>query len=261
VIPPEILLETARGAAQDAGRALMERFRSGVRVAKKGRIDLVTEMDLRAQEIILERIRSRFPGHGILAEEGCALEGTEPYRWIVDPLDGTTNYAHGYRFFCVSVAVEEEGRLVAGVVHDPVTEETFSALRGRGAVLNGLPIRVSGEESLVDSLLVTGFSYRMEEIERNLLLFERVIRRARAVRRDGSAALDLCYVACGRFDGFWELSLNAWDVAAGSLILEEAGGRLSLFDGSACTIHDRELLATNGRIHEGLSRVLVEGEG
>jgi myo-inositol-1(or 4)-monophosphatase len=250
------MLSVAQEAASEAGQMLLSHLRTDFQISKKGRINLVTEMDLKAEKIIIDRIRRDFPDHEILAEEGGGQTGSVPCKWIVDPLDGTTNYAHGYRFFCVSIAVEWEGELSLGVVYDPVTEESFVARKGEGATLNSQPIRVSREAQLVDSLLCTGFSYDETEIQKNLELFNRIIFHSRALRRDGSAALDLCYVACGRFDGFWELSLNSWDIAAGRLMVEEAGGCVTAFDGSPCTIYDPQLLASNGKIHADLVDLL-----
>jgi len=250
------MLSVAREAALEAGKMLLSHLRSDFQVSKKGRINLVTAMDLKAEKIIVDRIRLDFPDHEILAEEGGRQPGSGPCRWIVDPLDGTTNYAHGYRCFSVSIAVEWEGQLSLGVVYDPVTEELFVARKGEGATLNGQPIQVSDENQLIDSLLCTGFSYQQPEIEKNLALFNRIIFHSQALRRDGSAALDLCYVACGRFDGFWELGLNCWDIAAGRLMVVEAGGGVTAFDGSSCTIYDPELLASNGKIHSKLMELL-----
>lgn len=246
----------AKEAALEAGQMLLSHLRTNFQISKKGRINLVTEMDLKAEKLIVDRIRLDFPDHEILAEERGTQTGSGPCKWIIDPLDGTTNYAHGYQFFCVSIAVELEGQLAVGVVYDPVTKEFFSARKDAGATLNGQPIQVSTEDVLVDSLLSTGFSYRKTEIQRNLELFDRIIFQCRAIRRDGSAALDLCYVACGRFDGFWEVSLNSWDVAAGHLMVEEAGGCVTAFDGSPCTIYERELLASNGKIHPAMLELL-----
>jgi myo-inositol-1(or 4)-monophosphatase len=251
------LLAMATAIARDAGQLLLAQFREDHQISKKGRIDLVTEMDLKAEEFIVDQIRLRFPDHETLAEEQGSHAGNGPYKWIIDPLDGTTNYAHGYRFFSVSIAVEREGELVLGVVYDPVTEELFSASRGQGATLNNQPIHVSTENQLIDSLLVTGFSYDQEEIKKNLKFFNRLILHSRAIRRDGSAALDLCYVACGRFEGFWELSLKPWDVAAGRLIVEEAGGSVTGFRGSPSTIYQPELLASNGKIHSAMMALLT----
>ena len=251
------LLAVATDIARDAGQILLAHFRQNVKVSKKGRIDLVTEMDLKVEKIIVDQIRLRFTDHEILAEEQGFQGADGPYKWIIDPLDGTTNYAHGYRFFSVSIAVETEGELIVGVVYDPVTDELFSATRGQGATLNDQPIHVSQEDQLIDSLLSTGFSYDREKIKKNLEPFNRMILHSQALRRDGSAALDLCYVACGRFDGFWELSLKPWDVAAGRLIVEEAGGSVTAFGGSPCTIYDPELLASNGKIHLAMMEILT----
>ncbi len=248
----------AERIAREAGKLLLDNLDTGFFISKKGRINLVTEMDLKSEKLITSRIKDRFPQHEILAEEGGAQGSPAPFRWIIDPLDGTTNYAHGYRFFSVSIALEAYGRTVVGVVYDPVTDELFRAEAGKGAFLNGSPIQVSSEQSVEDSMLSTGFSYSPEAMQANLALFNRLIPKARAIRRDGSAALDLCYTACGRFDGFWEISLSAWDVAAGKLIVEEAGGRATLFDGRPCSIHDEEILASNGRIHEDLGKILCE---
>jgi myo-inositol-1(or 4)-monophosphatase len=248
----------ARRTAIEAGKLLLERRGSPFEISKKGPVNLVTEVDLAAEELIVGRIRDRFPSHAILAEEGGSVDGAAPIRWVIDPLDGTTNYAHGYPLYCVSIAIEFADELVAGVVYNPVARELFTAYRGEGAQLNGRSISVSAEEGLMDSLLCTGFSYRREEILKNLRLFNRVMDHARSVRRDGSAALDLCFVACGRFDGFWELSLHPWDVAAGSLIVREAGGSVTRFDGGPVGIRDPECLATNGRIHDAMIRVLTE---
>lgn len=251
------IFSVAQELALETGQFLLSRFGSDFKVSKKGRINLVTEVDLKAEEMIVGRIRQEFPHHEILAEEKGSYTCESSYKWIVDPIDGTTNYAHGYRFFCVSIAVEYKGQIVLGVIYDPITEELFSARRGRGAFLNSRKIFVSGRDLLTDSLLCTGFSYDVEEIKENLELFNRIILHARAVRRDGSAALDLCYVACGRFDGFWELSLQPWDVAAGTLIVSEAGGLLTNFNGTDCTIYGQQILATNGRIHRDLIQLLT----
>jgi myo-inositol-1(or 4)-monophosphatase len=251
------LLAMTTGMARDAGQLLLAHFRDDHQISKKGRIDLVTEMDVRAEKLIVDQIRLRFPDHEILAEELGSHAGNGPYKWIIDPLDGTTNYAHGYRFFSVSIAIEWEKELILGVVYDPVTEELFSATKGQGATLNNHPIHVSDENQLIDSLLVTGFSYDQEEIKKNLEYFNRMILHSRAIRRDGSAALDLCYVACGRFEGFWEVSLKPWDVAAGRLIVEEAGGTVTNFRGSPSTIYRPELLASNGKIHGSMMALLT----
>ncbi len=248
----ESFQDRAIAAAQEAGSLLRERHGSSFAIAKKGRINLVTEMDLASEELIVRRLLTAYPDHQILAEERGQSQSSSPWKWVIDPLDGTTNYAHGYRFFCVSIGLEFQGKIVLGVVHDPITLETFSAISGAGAELNGQPIRVSIEATLENAMLSTGFSYQPEAVEQNLELFNALIRQARAIRRDGSAALDLCYVACGRFDGFWELSLSAWDVAAGTLIVREAGGGVSRFDGAPGTIYDGEIVVSNGSLHAAL---------
>src|SRR5690606_10409609 len=203
----------AQKTATQAGRLLETNRTTEFDISKKGRINLVTEMDLRSEKLIVESILAKFPDHQILAEEKGVLGGKGPVRWIIDPLDGTTNYAHGYRFYCVSIGIEVRGTVVAGTVYDPVTEECFWAIKNHGAYLNERRIQVSSETVLGDSLVSTGFSYDESQITANLEHFSRVIYETRAIRRDGAAALDLCYVACGRFDGFWELTLHPWDVA------------------------------------------------
>ncbi len=254
------LFAVASAAAEDAGKVLLEKARVGFRISKKGRANLVTEADLMAEHVIVEQILSRLPDHGILAEERGETPSESLVKWVIDPLDGTTNYAHQYPCYCVSIACEVQGEVRVGVVLDPVSDECFHAIKGRGAFLNGTPISTTKESVLEDSLLVTGFSYEEEAVKRNLELFSTMMLQCRSVRRDGSAALDLCYVACGRFDGFWELSLHPWDVAAGSLIVTEAGGKVSRFDGSETSIYDRECLATNGRIHDTFGNILEKSQ-
>ena len=244
-------------AAREAGRLLRENLGRANAVEFKGEIDLVTEMDRKAEELIVGRLASAFPDHSIIAEEREGVERASPYRWIVDPLDGTTNYAHGYPVFCVSIAFEAEGQVILGVVYNPVLEETFLAEKGRGATLNGRPIHVSGTERLERSLLATGFPYDIRRTrDNNLNHFCNFALKAQAIRRAGSAALDLCYVGCGRFDGYWELRLKPWDVAAGSLIVEEAGGMVTAFDGGPFTIYSDNIVASNGRIHREMIQVL-----
>ncbi len=244
-------------AAREAGRLLRENLGRANAVEFKGEIDLVTEMDRKAEELIVWRLASAFPDHSIIAEEREGIERASPYRWIVDPLDGTTNYAHGYPVFCVSIAFEAEGQVILGVVYNPVLEETFLAEKGRGATLNGRPIHVSGTERLERSLLATGFPYDIRRTrDNNLNHFCNFALKAQAIRRAGSAALDLCYVGCGRFDGYWELRLKPWDVAAGSLIVEEAGGMVTAFDGGPFTIYSDNIVASNGRIHREMIQVL-----
>jgi myo-inositol-1(or 4)-monophosphatase len=227
---------------------------------RKGRIDLVTEFDRRSERLLLARIAERFPGHAVLAEEsGSHASGTSGVRWLIDPLDGTTNFAHNYPFFAVSVGVEVDGELAAGAVFDPVREEMFAAARGHGATLGDQALRVSGIDRLEDALLVTGFPYDVREHpERVMPAFEAFLGRAQGIRRDGSAALNLCYVAAGRFDGFWEVALSAWDTAAGAIIVREAGGLVTDYRGAAFRLGESSILASNGRVHDAMKRVLAE---
>jgi len=254
------MLNFAIQTARDAGRILIERFGRITQITNKGDIDLVTEADLAAERFIIERIKSHYPRHAILAEEsdasGIKYEGSGEFKWIIDPLDGTTNYAHGYPAFCVSVALERAGRVEIGVIYDPLRDEMLAAERGEGATLNGRRIHVSEAEKLNDAMLCTGFPYNVREIRDFARHFYNFIMNAQAVRRDGSAALDLAYVACGRFDGFWEEGLRPWDVAAGVLLIEEAGGRVSYYDGSPFKIYTPPILASNGLVHEAMMRVL-----
>jgi myo-inositol-1(or 4)-monophosphatase len=250
-------------AARAAGRLLRDELSGARHIAYKGSpTNLVTEMDQRAEALILERIRRAFPDDAILAEEQGAATGRSGRRWIVDPLDGTTNYAHGLPLFGVSIALESARRLVLGVVYDPARDELFVAERGGGATLNDAPIRVSATGALEQSLLVTGFPYNIRETaDTNLAEYAAFSLRARAVRRLGSAVIDLAYVACGRFDGYWELRLGAWDVAAGAVLVEEAGGRITGIDGGALDVDAPTLLATNGMIHDAMLEALKEIRG
>jgi myo-inositol-1(or 4)-monophosphatase len=250
------MLEVGKAAARDAGAFLKENFRTDFRVLRKGPINYVTEMDLGAEEIILNRVRASFPDHQFLAEEGGSVTGDSAYRWIVDPLDGTTNYAHGFPAFCVSIALEIEGRLEGGIIYDPIADEMFSAATGQGAFLNDSPISVSEQGELEESLLGTGFSYDPEAVRVNLRLFSEFMTRAAGVRRVGSAARDLAFLACGRFDGVWEYQLNPWDVAAGIVLIREAGGFVTDFAGRPCGLDERRLLLTNGRIHQAMLAIL-----
>jgi myo-inositol-1(or 4)-monophosphatase len=254
------LLNFAIQTAREAGHLLAERMGRLVQITNKGEIDLVTEGDLAAEKLIIERIRSHYPRHSILAEESgeaivAGAAGGE-WKWIVDPLDGTTNYAHGYPCFCVSIAVERAGSMEFGVIYDPLRDEMFTAERGQGAALNERRIRVSQIEDLNRAMVCTGFPYDVRERPQFALHFTNFTLHAQAVRRDGSAALDLAYVACGRFDGFWEDGLNPWDIAAGVLIVEEAGGRVTDFTGRPLDIYTPKVLVSNGLIHESMMRVL-----
>jgi len=252
------MLNFAIETAQQAGHILMEKF-GRTTVTKKGDINLVTEADLASEAHIIERIKSYYPKHSILAEESgeaVVSGGDTTWKWIIDPLDGTTNYAHGYPCFCVTLALEHDNKIVMGVTFDPTRDELFAAELGRGATLNGKSIRVSTAEKLGDSLIVTGFPYdfkHRDNFGRHLTDF---LLHSRGVRRDGSAAIDMAYVACGRFDGFWEEGLNPWDVAAGKLLIEEAGGIVSYYDGSEFSIYHPPIVASNGMIHNQMLEVL-----
>jgi myo-inositol-1(or 4)-monophosphatase len=252
-------LAVATEAALRAGRLQLERYASGVAVEYKGEINLVTEVDRACELAILETIRSRYPDHDIVTEETDLARTGSRHVWFVDPLDGTTNFAHSSPMFCASVALAVGGEIVAGAVYDPVRDELFTAERGGGAHLNGRRLEVSRADELIRSLLITGFPYDLHrKLDARLKLFNRIMGVARAVRRDGSAALDLCYVAAARADGFWEEILNPWDMHAGRLVVEEAGGRATRFDGSALGLGPGEIVATNGRIHEAMIDVLRE---
>jgi myo-inositol-1(or 4)-monophosphatase len=256
------LLNFAIQTARDAGSILTDKLGRVVQIRSKGDINLVTEADLAAERLIIERIKSYYPRHAILAEESGATEsviaiaGSSEWKWIVDPLDGTTNFAHGYPCFCVSIALERNGQIEVGVVYDPTRDEMFAAERGSGASLNGRRVQVSLVEELNSAMLCTGFPYDVRERPHFALDFTNFTMEAQAVRRDGSAALDLAYVACGRFDGFWEDGLNPWDVAAGVLLIEEAGGRVTDFVGGELDIYTPKVLVSNGRIHDQMMRVL-----
>ncbi|MEO8572827.1 MAG: inositol monophosphatase family protein [Pyrinomonadaceae bacterium] len=252
------MLNFAIETAQQAGHILMEKF-GRTTVTKKGDINLVTEADLASEAYIIERIKSYYPKHAILAEESgeaVVLGGDTAWKWIIDPLDGTTNYAHGYPCFCVTLALEHEGDIAIGVTFDPTRDELFAAERGRGATLNGKSIRVSAAEKLGDSLIVTGFPYDFKNRDNFARHLTDFLLHSRGVRRDGSAAIDMAYVACGRFDGFWEEGLNPWDVAAGKLLIEEAGGMVTYYDGSAFSIYHPPICASNGAIHKQMLEVL-----
>jgi myo-inositol-1(or 4)-monophosphatase len=253
------LLAVATEAALRAGRLQRERYASGVEVEYKGEIDLVTEVDRACELAILETIRSSFPDHDIVTEETDLDRTGSRYVWFVDPLDGTVNFAHSYPMFCASVALARDGEIVAGAVYDPVRDELFTGDKGGGSHVNGRRLRVSGARELIRSLLITGFPYDLHEnLEERLRPFSRVMGKARAVRRDGSAALNLCYVAAGRADGFWEAILNPWDMHAGRLILTEAGGRTTRLDGTPLGLGADGIVATNGHVHEALVEALRE---
>jgi myo-inositol-1(or 4)-monophosphatase len=262
---PPIYLATAIEAVVHAGDVQLSRFGTDVRIDKKGAIDLVTEIDLQIEREFRQTIASRFPDHVVLGEEFESRgdrDATPPYCWVFDPVDGTTNYAHGLPIFCSSLALEIDGEIVVGTIYDPTRRELFTAERGQGAWLNGQPLRVSTADVLLDSLLVTGFHYGIQRDPEELVsLFREFIARARAVRRLGSAALDLAYVAAGRFDGYWESKIQPWDVAAGALIVAEAGGRVTTVTGAPFKSRSGSVLATNGRIHELMLEVIVGFSG
>lgn len=255
------ILELATRLAREAGAIQRDRYETDIRIrTKSASIDLVTEVDHACEAHIVETLNRERPEDAILAEEGGGTDRENaPWRWVIDPLDGTTNYAHGYPRFCVSIGVEKDDVREVGVVYDPLLDECYEAVRGNGARLNGRALRVSGEADFGAALVATGFAYDVRRSpEDNLAQFARVIKQARAVRRDGSAALDLCYVAAGRFDGFWELKLHPWDVAAGLLIVDEAGGRTSDLRGGPAPRSGRSIVASNGHIHAALIDVLRE---
>jgi myo-inositol-1(or 4)-monophosphatase len=253
------VLALAERLARAAGKVQRERYETGVRIGtKSAAIDLVTEVDHACEALMVETLRAERPDDAVLAEEGRGQDRADAvWRWIIDPLDGTTNYAHGYPRFCVSIGVEHRGIRSVGVVYDPLLEERYTAVRGKGSFLNGRRLRVSEETELGRSLVATGFAYDVREsTSDNLDHFAAFVKNARAVRRDGSAALDLCYLAAGRFDGFWELQLHPWDVAAGFLIVEEAGGRVSDRAGGPPPRSGRDTVASNGHIHAAMLALL-----
>ena len=246
-------------AARAAGRLLRDELAGVRRISYKGApTNLVTEMDARAEALIVNTLRASFPDDAILAEEGGALVGGSGRRWIIDPLDGTTNYAHGVPAFAVSIALERQGRVDLGVMYEPNMDEMFVAERGRGATVNDAPCAVSTTTSLDASLLTTGFPYDVRvRRDNNLAEYAAFSLRSRGVRRWGSAVIDLAYIAAGRFDGYWELHLMPWDVAAGALVVEEAGGRVTSIDGGPLDVDAPTLLASNGRIHDEMLAVLA----
>jgi myo-inositol-1(or 4)-monophosphatase len=242
--------------ARDAG-ALIRRYADAeVATEYKGEADLVTVADRESEKLLVERLRAKWPDHGIFGEEGARTHLDSEYRWYIDPLDGTTNFAHGFPAFCVSLGLvrrpqQEAGRdeIVAAVIYDPLRDETFQAEKGRGAYLNGRPIHVSAAKTMSESLIATGFPSRKRHSSGNVHFYHEITLRSHGGRRAGSAALDLAYTACGRLDGYWEFKLNPWDTAAGVLLVAEAGGKVTYFDGSPFLLASDEVLATNGQIH------------
>ena len=248
-------LDVAIEAAREAGGILVTEFDRPVKISYKGEVDIVTQADKRSEAAIVSRLRNHFPKHAIVAEEGGGMESSSPFRWHVDPLDGTTNFAHGYPCFAVSIGLEESGEPIAGVIFQPVSGELFTAVKGEGAYLNQKKIHVSSIEKLATSLLATGFPSVKRAQNPNIRYYWDFTLRSHGVRRDGSAAMDLASVACGRFEGFWEFGLHSWDTAAGVLLVREAGGTVTQFDGQPYRLGDRELLASNGKVHAEMQSV------
>jgi myo-inositol-1(or 4)-monophosphatase len=253
---------TAAEIAREAGQLLEHYFDQRVAVEYKSEFDLVTAADRASEKLIVERLRSRFPSHSIVAEEGGGVAHDSGYVWYVDPVDGTTNFAHGFPVFAVSLALTRRGQLVAGVVYDPLRDELFAAEAGRGATLNGSPVKASTQTELSKSLLATGFPYDVRtNPHNNFAQFRQFQLRAQAVRRAGSAALDCAWMAAGRLDGYWEFRTNPWDVGAGALLVREAGGRVTTAEGDENFLGRDSIVASNGPIHAQMLRVLREGEG
>ena len=253
----EDFLTPMQGLAREAGSLLLTFF-GKVAIEYKGDVDLVTQADRSSEKLIVERIRKQWPKHDLIAEEGSRKETGSDYRWYVDPLDGTTNFAHRYPVFCVSLALEYKKERIAGVVYDPTRDEMFAAEKGSGSRLNGAPIQVSQTTRLAESLVATGFPSHKRHKNPNINFYHQITLRSHGVRRAGSAALDLCYVGCGRFDGFWEFNLSPWDTAAGVTIVEQAGGKVTNYSGAPFAIESREVLATNNLIHEEMMREFQE---
>ena len=251
-------LAVAIDIAQEAGKILREEMERPPTIAYKGDFDLVTQADRRSEAVIVSRLQKHFPGHAVAAEEGTGKDSDSEYRWHVDPLDGTTNFAHGYPCFCVSMALARGKELLLGVIYNPVYNELFTAARGEGATFNGRKIRCSKIDALKNSLLCTGFPNHNRQSNPNFHFYWDFTLRSHGVRRDGSAALDLAYVAMGRFDGFWEFGLNPWDTAAGVVLVEEAGGKVTDMQGRPYVLGGPSILATNALIHEQMIGVVAE---
>jgi myo-inositol-1(or 4)-monophosphatase len=258
---------TADGIARQAGALLRKFYEKGVSTEYKGDVDIVTEADRASEQLIREKLKAAFPTHGVYGEEGTRDQMESEYRWYVDPLDGTTNFAHGFPAFCVVLGLEHrpaglapdaDGEIIAGVIYDPLRNEMFSAERGKGAFLNGRAIHVSKTKTLQESLTATGFPSRKRHASPNVHFYQEFTLRSHGVRRAGSAALDLAYVACGRLDGFWEFNLNPWDTSAGVLLVAEAGGTVTHFDGGKFTLDSREVLATNALILPEMKHIFTE---
>lgn len=252
------LARHAQSIAREAGAILRDRFGQPHDVRFKGPIDMVTEADQASEALISERLRAAFPDHDLLGEEGArGSTSNSPYRWVIDPLDGTTNFTHGLPTFAVSIGLEKDGAPMVGVVYDPMRDEMFVAKRGAGATLNGQPLHVAATSELFRALLVTGFSYTMELRALQAEIWRDFLTRVQAIRQTGSAALNLCYIAAGRLDGYWERGISPWDVAAGALMVIEAGGVVTSMTGGAYRSDDREILASNGFLHDELLTVIA----
>lgn len=254
-------LAQAVDIAREAGAILRDRYGREHEVRYKGPVDLVTEADAASEALIAGRLRAAYPDHQLLAEEGAREAGdksSSPYRWVVDPLDGTTNYAHGFPHFAVSIGLERDRAPLVGVVYDPLRDELFAAARGQGATLNGHPIQVSTTQQLLRSVLATGFSYDLQHRVGQAAAWQAFLVRVQSLRQTGSAALNLCYVAAGRLDGYWERGIAPWDVAAGALIAMEAGASITDFDGGSFVADDREVAASNRLLHNDLLQILRE---
>jgi myo-inositol-1(or 4)-monophosphatase len=251
-------LETAQDIAREAGALLNEYLARRIGFELKGEFDLVTEADRSSERLIVDRLKKHFPSHSVVAEEGSGEDRASEYRWDVDPLDGTTNFAHGFPMFNVTLALERAGELIAGVIFDPVHNEMFYAERGCGAFLNGSPIHVSKVSKIESSLTATGFPSRKRHLNVNIHFYYQVAMLSHGVRRAGAAALDLAYVACGRLDAFWEFSLNPWDMAAGILLIQEAGGTCSDMRGGPANLRGPQLLTDNGLLHQPMVELFAE---
>lgn len=253
----EKIFNTALVATQAAGASIRKKLNTALQIDYKGRADMVTEVDRESERIIIEIIKSEFPEHQFLAEETPQVERTSVYKWIIDPLDGTTNFIHSLPIFAVSIGLEYDSDVIMGIVFHPMTGELFTAIKGKGAYLNKQRISVSRINTLSHSLLATGFPYELNRhFYTNMEFFRKFYEKCHGIRRLGSAAIDLCYTACGRFDGFWEYDLHPWDMAAGSLIITEAGGEITDFQGNPFSIYQSEILATNGHITREMIEIL-----
>lgn len=271
--PPELKFAgPASRIALEAGALLRDYYHQGVATEYKGEVDLVTVADRTSEKLIVERLHAMFPAHGIYGEEGTRSHLESEYRWYIDPLDGTTNFAHGFPVFCVSMGLErrspllqssQDGEIVAAVIYDPLREELFTSEKGAGAYLNGARIHVSRTPLLAEALVATGFPSRKRHDNPNVYFYQQFTLRSHGVRRAGAAALDLAYTACGRLDAYWEFNLNPWDTAAGALLVTEAGGTMTRYDGSTFLLNSEEILATNGRLRDemiGFFRAMFAGE-